>query len=117
MIHISTGPARLKDPAQDDLGRSRIGYDPAMSDAEVYDANHGCWVLGRRAEREQYVLVSSRHTVRQAIEIMSVEKVPSGRRCINGRILQPGDAVHDAYVGKPSPVGRVRNPVTYVDAV
>jgi len=116
MIHITTGPAQPRNPDEDDLGRSRVGFDVSMSDQELYEANHGCWVLGERADREQYALISFGGQVRQAIEIESIDEVPSGRRCINGRILQPGDAVYDAYVGEPSPVGRVRNPITYVDA-
>lgn len=31
------------------------------------------------------------------------------------KILVPGHPVHDAYVGKPSPLGARRNPVGYFD--
>ncbi|MGI8537511.1 MAG: hypothetical protein ACR2K2_13730 [Mycobacteriales bacterium] len=52
---------------------------------------------------------------RQGIGIDRI--VPAGRRrAIEGRILAAGDPVYDAYVRKPTPVGRVRNPITYFEA-
>jgi len=46
------------------------------------------------------------------------EGVPGkpGYRQIMGQILAKGHPVFDAYVGKPSPVSGVRNPVSYIDA-
>lgn len=38
------------------------------------------------------------------------------RRAIEGDILRAGDKVYETYVGKPSPVGKVRNPITYFDS-
>ncbi|MFC5204653.1 hypothetical protein [Streptomyces kaempferi] len=42
--------------------------------------------------------------------------VAGGRRAIEGRFLEAGHLVHDAYVGKPQPVAAARNPVTYFDS-
>lgn len=120
MIHITLGPERPADPEVDELGRSRVGFSDDMDERELYEANHGCWVLGPRADLERHALMSFAGRVRQAIEIESIEPVPptrpgrERRRVINGRILGPGDPVHDLYVGREAPVLGVRNPITYV---
>jgi len=119
MLHITLGPERTIDPATDELGRDRVGYTDTMSEAALYDANHGCWVLGERVQRERYVLFTFQGIVRQAVEIDHIESVVSPRdgrerrSVIHGKVLRPGHPVYDTYVGKPSPVQGVRNPVTY----
>lgn len=116
MIHITLGVMRYVNPKEDQLGRDHVGWDPNMDDAALFRANRGCWVLGERADREQYALLSSQGTVRQAIEIDHLVPVAGGRRVIEGRYLEAGHPVHDAYVGKPQPVEPTRNPVTYFDS-
>jgi len=124
MIHITLGPEKLMDPKIDDLGRDRVGFSETMSENALYDANHGTWVLGPRAQSERYTLVTFHGIVRQAIEIDSIEKVTKrdasdtrdDRSVINGKVLHAGHPVYDTYVGKTSPVQGVRNPVTYFDA-
>ena len=115
MLHITLGPARPVDPNEDELGRSRVGFGEDMDEQELYEANRGCWVLGARAHRQQYALVSFDQVVRQAIAIDRLVQT-GGRRAIEGRILAAGDPVYDTYVGRPTPVGRVRNPITYFEA-
>lgn len=115
MLHITLGPTR-KPADGDPLGRSVVGFHESMSQADLYEANRGCWVLGERADKERYALLSFQGTVRQAIKIDQIsDHLPTRptRRAIEGRVLQPGDPVYDKYVGKPSPVVGVRNPVTY----
>ena len=104
------------DPAVDDLGRHHVGFREGMSDAEMYEANRGCWRLGERAQDEQYAIFSFNGIVRQAVEITSIERAPkrSVRSIVNGRILTTGDRVHDTYVGRPAPDSRGRNSVSYV---
>ena len=124
MIHITLGPEKSVDPAKDALGRDRIGFSETMSPLALYDANHGTWVLGPRALKEQYALVTFQGIVRQAIEIEDIERVTGvepgdrqeGRSVIQGRVLSSGHPVHDEYVDKESPVQGVRNPVTYFEA-
>lgn len=115
MLHITLGPARPVDRQIDELDRDRVGFAEDMTEQELYEANRGCWVLGARADREQYALVTFDGRVRQAIGIDRIVSTGT-RRAIEGRILTAGDPVFDAYVGKPTPVGRVRNPITYFDA-
>lgn len=104
------------DPDQDELRRDRVGFSPTMSELALYDANHGCWKLGARAHRERYMIVTFEGIVRQAVEIKSIEPVArTGRSVVHGDILHAGHPVHDKYVGKPSPVQGVRNPVTYFE--
>lgn len=115
MLHITLGDRRSIDSASDELGRDHVGYAPDMSEADMYTANRGCWVLGERADSERYVLFSHQGIVRMAVAIDHIEATSSKRRAIVGQVLQPGDRVHDIYVGGPAPVHGVRNPVTYVD--
>ncbi|WP_190038508.1 hypothetical protein [Streptomyces fructofermentans] len=116
MIHITLGAMRYVDPEVDQLGRDHVGWDANMDDEALFRANRGCWVLGERADREQYALLSAQGTVRQAIEIDSLLPVSGGRRAMAGRYLSAGHPVYDAYVGKPQPVEPTRNPVTYFDS-
>ncbi|MFJ5785480.1 hypothetical protein [Streptomyces hydrogenans] len=87
-----------------------------MSDEALFRANRGCWVLGERAEKEQYALLSANGEVRMAIEIDKLVPVAGGRKAIQGQFLKKGDAVYDAYVTKKTPVESGRNPITYFDS-
>jgi hypothetical protein len=121
MLHITLAAARTIDPTTDELGRDRVGYANTMSELALYDANHGCWVLGERAQRERYALFTFDGIVRQAVEIERIEPVtsPKGsgrerRSVIHGTILRPGHEAYDTYVNKPTPAPPVRNPITYI---
>lgn len=116
MIHITLGAMRYVKPTEDQLNREFVGWDADMDQEALFRANRGCWVLGERADREQYVLLSAGGTVRQAIEIDRLVSVARGRRAIEGRYLEPGHPVYDAYVDQPQPVEPTRNPVTYFDS-
>lgn len=100
MIHVTLGPSRP---------------GPLDTDAQIYEAGRGDWVLGARADRETHALISHRGIVRLAIAIDHLEDAEGGRRAIVGRVLHAGDPVHDVYVGRPSPVTGVRNPITYFE--
>lgn len=115
MLHITLGPERRVDPKTDELGRDRVGFSETMSELALYDANHGCWKLGPRASKEQFMIVTYDGIVRQAIEIDNIQLVATGRSVINGKILRQGHPIYDKYVGKTSPIQGVRNPVTYFD--
>jgi hypothetical protein len=116
MIHITLGDKRPVDPSIDELQRDTVGFSEDMTDAELYTANHGCWRLGPRAERERFMLASYGGIVRQAVEIEAIEPVArGGRSVIHGEILSVGHPVYDKFVGQPSPVQGVRNPITYID--
>jgi 5-methylcytosine-specific restriction protein A len=115
VLHITLGPARPAD-SDDHLGREVVGFSPGMTAAELYEANRGRWVLGPRADEERFMLLSFEGIVRQAIEIDRLVPCGPRRRAAEGRVLEPGHPVYDEFVGKPSPVTGVRNPVTYFDA-
>ena len=107
-------------PGECPMGRSFNGWHEGMTEASVFDVNRGRWVLGERADHERYVLFNAEGIVRAAGEISRIaasdgkgERDPDGRRVIIGKPLLPGHPVHDAYVGKPSPVAGNRNPVAY----
>ncbi|HYS41408.1 MAG TPA: hypothetical protein VEO01_37810 [Pseudonocardiaceae bacterium] len=102
--------------APDELGRTRAGFRPGITDEELYEAARGSWVLGPQADREHYALVVHDGIVRQAIEIDRLVDTTGGRRAIEGTVLAPGHAVYDTYVGKESPVPPQRNPIRYFDS-
>lgn len=95
------------------LERELTGWDPTMSDREVYDAARGWWRLSGRALREKYAVVVGEGTVRMVVEID--EWAENGdRRGFAGSVLAAGHPVHDALVGEPDPVPTgSRNPVAY----
>ncbi|MEV0649989.1 hypothetical protein AB0I28_32500 [Phytomonospora sp. NPDC050363] len=106
---------RLEDPW---LPRVFSGWDPAMEEGDVYDAARGWWRLAERAEKEKYALVVANGPdgllARMAIEIKEW-KTMGDRRAFAGEILRPGNAFHDAYVGKEDPArSSSRFPVLYV---
>lgn len=116
MLHIRLGELRQVDPMADDLGRSYVGFREGMTDAQMYEANRGCWRLGPRAQDERYAIFSFDGIVRQALEISSVEPAPkrSMRSVVYGRVLGRGDRIYDTYVNGPAPESRGRNPISYV---
>lgn len=119
MIVITLKPAH--ETPDDVLGRKWAGYEEGWNPAQIWDAGRGTWVLGARASRERYALLTFRGEVKLAAEITRVYPTPDGRYAFAGNPLEPGHPVHDTYVGKPSPV-RVegkrpsQNPVAYFDA-
>jgi hypothetical protein len=115
MLHITLGDRRSV--RNDELGREVVGYSADMTDEELHEANRGCWVLGQRADREQYALFSYGGEVKQAMQIDDVVATSSNRRALVGPILRSGHPVHDRWVGKESPIRGNRNPVGYFDDV
>ncbi|MFJ8775344.1 hypothetical protein [Streptomyces microflavus] len=121
MIVVSAGPEQRIDPSGDELGRDRIGYASTMSPAALYDATHGTWLLGERAHRECFALITHEGQGVLAVAIDRIEPVAPGgqgseRSVIHGEILVPGHTVYDTYIGVQSPVPPQRNPVGYFDA-
>jgi hypothetical protein len=125
MLHITVTAKKPVDPEQDGLGRPYVGYEPDMTQDQMYEANHGEWSIGARAQNERYALFAFARTVIQAVEIESLERTtifsgdPGEKRddryTIHGKILSKGHPVFDKYVGQPSPVSAARNPVRYFD--
>lgn len=119
MIHITLGQKGSRD-ADDPQGRTFHGWAPEVSTEENWQANRGDWVLGARAERENYVIFSHRGQVVMAAEIDQIVDAPNrpGRKMIEGRLLGKGHPVHDTYVDQDTPerVRGSRNPVTYLDS-
>lgn len=85
---------------------------PAMTAEELYEAGRSAWVLGAKADKERHALLVFNDTVLQAIEIERLESA-GGRRAIHGRVLEAGDPVHDAFVGRQAPLPTTRNPIKY----
>lgn len=114
MIHIKLHDRRTIGPG-DPMGREWVGYDSSLSDAELFEQNRGRWVLGARADREEYALFSyiGDHTVKFVAAIDGFEDVDR-KRAIVGRVVGSGHPVARRWVGTPAP-DRFRNPATYFD--
>ena len=116
MLQITLGVyGRALDEDREFLPRSHYGWYQGMSDADVYTAARGWWVLNRtRAEREKYAVVTADGIARQVIEIGEWWTDPEMKRhAFNGQILPSGHSVRDRYVGKPL-ASASRNPIHYI---
>lgn len=117
MLRIKLGPRFYVGDKQGNdsfAPRQHAGWDPTMTEKEVYDAARVWWRLSERAEREKYAIVVAEGLCRMAIEIKRWE-TSEDRRGFEGRILKPGDRVYDKFVGKPDPAESTsRFPVLYL---
>jgi hypothetical protein len=118
-INFKLSPVKKVDPAIDDMTRTWVGWSSEHSPQETFTQNRGVWVLGPRAERERYATFSSEGEIRVVAAIERLETVPAknprlrSKQAVVGRVLDAGDPVHDALIGRP--VDEHRNPVTYFD--
>lgn len=117
MLRIKLGTRRyVGDTEGEDefLPRQHCGWDPTMTEQEVYDAARGWWRLNHRAEQERYAVVVAGDAVVMAIEIDSW-RTQGDRRAFAGRILPFDNAVHQKFVGQPDPANSTsRFPVLYL---
>jgi hypothetical protein len=101
------------------MGRTWFGWDRTASDEVLWTVNRGRWRLDERAlKRERFATLSYRGIVQVVAELTGFEAVsadpkPGLKKALLGRVLTPGDPVRDGLVGRP--VGRQRNPVSYID--
>jgi hypothetical protein len=116
MIHIKLSPPHPPKRPDDPWGRDWVGWGPDQTPQQIYDRNRGRWYLGPRAAHEQYTVFSSTvtGTIVAVVANEGTEDVDGQKKAIVGRVLGPGDPVHDMLIGQPMP-DRHRNPVTYVD--
>ncbi|WP_433317932.1 hypothetical protein [Micromonospora chersina] len=117
MLRIKLGPRTYVGDTQANhpfLPRQHAGWDPTMSDQEVYNAARGWWRLNSRAEQERYALVLAGDQVRLAIAVKEW-RAEGDRRAFAGEILAPGDPVYDKFVGQSDPAESTsRFPVLYL---
>lgn len=81
--------------------RQHAGWDPTMTEKEVYDAARVWWRLSERAEQEKYAIVVADGLCRMAIEIKRWE-TSGDRRGFEGRILKPGTASTTSSSASPT---------------
>ncbi|MGW0239901.1 protein NO VEIN domain-containing protein [Micromonospora chalcea] len=103
-------------PPGDSLARSWVGWKATATDDELWEVNRGLWSLGSRVDGERIATLSFDGRVQVVAEIdgrtrHDVDGVT--KWALVGRVLRPGDPVHDALKGAPAP--RYRNPVSYFD--
>jgi hypothetical protein len=103
-------------PPGDPLGRTWVGWKATATDDQLWEVNRGVWILGNRVDGERIATLSFDGRVQVVAEIdgrtrHEVDGVT--KWALFGRVLRPGDPVHDALKGAPAP--RHRNPVTYID--
>ena len=117
MISLKIGPARLHGPGVvDPMERDWVGWTPEQTPQDIYDRNRGVWNFSARADLERYTAFSSTVTgkIVAVVENERIEEWPGGKKAVVGRVLEPGDPVHDVLIGQRMP-DRHRNPVTYVE--
>ena len=112
MLQIQLGPDREIDPADEALGRSRIGYHNGMTEEEAWAAGRGIWRLNvdRALEEDEVQIVNLDAIVVAVAKILGISKtrVP-GRYAIDGELI-----LGDPRVGKPTTTPhRSRNSVAY----
>lgn len=117
MLRIKLGQRMyVGDEQADDpfLPRQHAGWDPTMTQQEVYDAARGWWRLNQRAESEKYAVIVAAGSCTMAIAIKEWKK-QGDRRAFSGDILSPGHPVHDKFVGGADPSESTsRFPVLYL---
>src|SRR4051812_23339425 len=114
MLHIKLHDKRAIDRASDPMDREWVGYDPHLPADVLFEQNRGRWVLGPRADRQEYALFSytGDHTIKFVAEIDGFEPV-GHKRAIVGRVLSDDHPVARHWVGAPAP-DSFRNPTTYI---
>jgi hypothetical protein len=115
-VLIITLGARKRNDESDDkfLPRTHVGWEPGLSDEQVYEAGRGWWRMAEGAEGERLALIVGGGVVRLAVGIDKWAPPEDGRRAFAGRILNSGDPVHRRFVGQPDPSGSTsRNPARY----
>jgi hypothetical protein len=100
----------------DPLNRDSIGYFPRMTEAEAWEAGRGVWRMStEKITRQKFVLIVAEGLVRAVGEIAGYT-VHGERIAIEGKALEEGHPVRDAYLGQPDPVTTgSQNPVGYCD--
>lgn len=103
-------------PPGDPLGRTWVGWKPTATDDQLWEVNRGVWILGSRVGSERIATLSFGGRVQVVAEIDGRTRhdvAGKTKWALVGRVLRPGDPIHDALKGAPAP--QHRNPVTYFD--
>jgi hypothetical protein len=114
IIHIKLS-GKQKADREDPMGREWYGYTEQATVEELFENNRGRWVLGKRAEIEEYAVFSftGDHKVKFVAAIDGFEDF-DGKRAIVGSVLPAEHPLAAQWVGKSSPDSH-RNPTTYHD--
>ena len=91
-------------------------WKATATDDQLWEANRGLWTLGGRVENERIATLSFEGRIQVVAEITGRTRYDVGgepKWALSGRVLRPGDPVHDDLKGSLGP--RVRNPVGYFD--
>jgi len=112
-INLALKPRIETDPESEDWGRAWFGWDPTMSEQQLWDQNRGTWHVSRsRLDGERLATLSFQGTIRVVVEITG-HRMVGDLVAIEGSVLPPGDAVRDALIGHA--VSVQRNPVSYFE--
>ncbi len=104
--------------ASDALNRRWVGYDPRVSERELWKHNRGRWSLSeQRLQDEQFASFSVDGLVVAVYRIDDFERVSDPRRgskiALIGRPLPRDSRVRRALIGSPVPAAG-RNPIQYL---
>ena len=103
--------------ARDGMGRAWKGYDPNLTDQELFDQNCGVWVVGEKAKTERYATFSFEGQVVLAVELTGMHPVTipgtgAIKQILEGRVLPEGDPAREELMG--TLINSFRNPVSYI---
>lgn len=91
------------------LRRTWAGWDPAVSDEDLWEHNRGRFRFSARVEAERWATLSYGRVVRVVAELTGPpEPAPRPDRdgrwwALTGRVLAPGHPAYDALVGAEAP--------------
>ncbi|MGO4957669.1 hypothetical protein ACTQ49_10445 [Luteococcus sp. Sow4_B9] len=103
-ININLDVRQDVEPLNQPIPRTFVGFDPKMSDEQLWNANRGAWLLPEEAAQEKFATFSHDGTIRLVAELEGIESVEQDGEAVHalmGRLLHRGDPVRDSLVGTP----------------
>lgn len=113
VIAIQLGNRQYLDFA-DVIGRKFIGYEPSMTDDEIYEAGRGIWsISASRVFKANHVFITDNEgTVLIEINVTSIHLAypqDSKHKFIEGTVVKDSE-----FVGQTLPVNTSRNRINYL---
>lgn len=113
IVAIQLGNRKYLDFA-DVIGRKFIGYEPSMTDDEIYEAGRGIWSINaNRVFNASHVFITdNKGTILIEINVVSIHLAYSQdnkHKFIEGTIVKDSD-----FVGQTLPVNTSRNRINYL---
>jgi len=111
-IAIQLGSRQYLQNGPDEIGRTHIGYEPGLSDEQIYEAGRGLWSLNpNRLFGADYIfIVTNQGEVLIEVNLTGIQRVENGKYYITGDINKNSE-----YVGQYINVNTSRNRINYIE--